>query len=169
MTAAGSLGGFLKRPGPITFQHFGITAAHCISSPIIGMPVCSPSTVEVTGRLKMLIRYTKLCPTDPIDPNNRRLHINSASHSEASGLADRYRFHESPSGVALLRNEGEEKTGVFSGGNVGVIVASHFGSHTDLLHGYDQELRRRRLPHFSAAVSYLTRIDWSIFTLNPDR
>jgi len=170
MTTAGSIGGYLKHsPVPTQFQRFGLTAAHCISNPLTGISVCSPSTIEVTSRLKMLIRYTDLCPTDPIDPNNKRLHFVSARNSEASGLVNRYRFHESSSGVTLLRNGDEEKTGVFSGGNVGVIVASHFGSHTDLLHQYDQELRRRHLPHFSASVSYLTRIDWSIFTVNPDR
>ncbi|RPA94864.1 hypothetical protein L873DRAFT_1934942 [Choiromyces venosus 120613-1] len=138
---------------------------HCVSGALAGLSVCSPSTIEVTGRLKGLLRYTTLCPSTD------RLHITRARETEAQALLERFRFHDHASGISILdpRNQGQLKTGILSGGNLGVIVASHFGTHSDLLYQYDQELRRGLLPHFSAKVSWLTRIDWSIFTCNLDR
>ncbi|RPA96907.1 hypothetical protein L873DRAFT_1791348 [Choiromyces venosus 120613-1] len=164
IAGAGSFGGFLKRSS-VPGKRFGITAAHCISGALTGMSVCSPSTIEVTGRLKGLLRYTTLCPSTD------RLHVTLARETEAQALLERFQFHDHASGISILdpRNQGQLKTGILSGGNLGVIVASHFGTHSELLHRYDQELRRGLLPHFSAKVSWLTRIDWSIFTCNLDR
>ena len=57
-------------------------------------------------------------------------------------------------------NPTEVKTGTFSSARLGSIVYCHFGVHSDLLHRYYQELRRRELASFSTRVSWLTRIDY---------
>ena len=142
-------------------QRFGITAAHCVPSARIGMSVCSPSTLEVTSRLKRLIQYTKFCPRAD------RLHGFKEREAEVKALLGQFRFHHCSSGVKFLPDpkiDDQVAAGIFSGPTVGTIVTSHFGSQSDLLHAYDQELLTHGLPHFSATVSWLTRIDWSIFT-----
>ena len=119
------------------------------------------STLEVTSRLRRLIRYTKFCPV------GNRLPGSTNREDEVQVLLERFRFHHCSSSVSFLPDpdiQAQVAAGFFSGGRVGTILKSHFGSHTDLLHTYDQELRRLRLPHFSATVSWPTRIDWSIFT-----
>ncbi|RPA96920.1 hypothetical protein L873DRAFT_1791356 [Choiromyces venosus 120613-1] len=129
------------------------------------MPVCSPSTIKVTGRLKRLVRYTSFCPLTNCH------HVALAKETKALALLEQFRFHDDPSGMLFLdpRNQIQLKTGVLNGGNLGVIVASHFGTHSELLYRYDKVLRRDLLPHFSAKVSWHTRIDWSIFTCNLNR
>jgi len=162
---AGSFGGFLKRPS-VLGRHFGITAAHCVPGARTGMPVCSPSTLEVTSRLNRLIRYTRFAP------KAKRLRGSTNQELEVQGLLENFRFHHCASGVQFLPDpniDDQVAAGVFSGGTVGTIVTSHFGSHSDILHWYDQELRRHGLPHFSAMVSWLTRLDWSIFTCHIHR
>jgi len=156
---AGSFGGFLKRtssPG----IYYGITAAHCVPGGLIGMPVCSPSTIEVTARIARLVRYTKFCqPSD-------RMGENPTKESEVLGLLQRSRFHDCPTGIEFLdpNNHFQPKTGLLSGANLGVIVSSQFQSNSNLLHHYDQELGRSGYPIFSARASWLTRIDYSIFS-----
>jgi len=161
---AGSFGGFLKRPSaPGSF--FGITAAHCVPGGLIGMPICSPSTLEVTARLQHLVGYTRFGPL------GERYHVNPTKDTEVDGLLHNHQINNCSSGVRFLNpnNNFQLHTGVVSGANVGMMVKAHFGSHSDLLHNYDQILQRCRLPSFSASVSWLTRMDFAIFTCNPDR
>lgn len=160
-TAAGSFGGFLKRTSQPA-MYYGITAAHCVFPGLVGMPICSPSAVEVTGRIRQLIRHTTFCPL------KHRLHITPAKEREVRGLLERSHFHASncKGRVKFLdpNDNMQRKTGVLCGQTLGVIVSSHFGSHSHILHRYDQHLRDSRLPHFGVSVSSLTRLDWSIFT-----
>jgi len=148
-------------------MYYGITAAHCVSPGLVGMPLGSPSAVEVTGRIRQLIRYTTFCPL------KSRLHITPAKEEEVRGLLERSHFHASncKGRVKFLdpTNNMQRKTGVLSGPTLGVIVSSHFGTHSDILHRYDQHLRGCRLPYFGVLVSSLTRLDWSIFTCRSTR
>ncbi|RPA94869.1 hypothetical protein L873DRAFT_1934946 [Choiromyces venosus 120613-1] len=165
IAGAGSFRGFLKRSS-ILDKLFGITAAaHCVPGALVGMPVCSPSTIEVTGRLKRLLRYTLFCPL------TNHLHVALAKVTKALALLEQLQFHDDGSGMSFLdpHNQIQLKTGILSGGNLGVIVSYHFGTHSELLHRYYQELRRGLIPHFSTTVSWPTRIDWSIFTCNLGR
>jgi hypothetical protein len=164
IAGAGSFGGFLKRTS-IEGEVYGITAAHCLPGGLTGMPVCSPSTLEVTGRLKSLLRYTTFGELSD------RVHITPIKEAEAHTILGRFQFHDCPAGVRFCdpTNKMEPKTGLLSGANLGSIARSRFGPHSDLLHRYDQELRRKCLPHFSAKVSWLTRLDWLIFRCNWDR
>jgi len=161
---AGSFGGFLKNPLTPDVL-FGLTAAHSIPGGLIGMPVCSPSTLEVTSRMKRLLRYATFSP--PTD----QLHIVSEKESEVLDLIDRFQFNHSSPGVKFLdpNNNMQFKTGVLSGSDLGVIVRSHFGTNSRLLYQYDQYLKRCLLPHFGAIVDSRTRIDWAIFTCNLSR
>ncbi|PUU73730.1 hypothetical protein B9Z19DRAFT_1068742 [Tuber borchii] len=97
MTSAGSFGGFLKRTSEPAI-HYGITAAHCVSPGLVGMPLCSPSTVEVTSRIKQLIRYTTLCPL------KNRLHITHAKEMEVHQLLQQSQFHPIDSGWSILKD-----------------------------------------------------------------
>jgi len=52
--AAGSFGGYLQNssaPGTT----FAITAAQCVPGALVGVQICSPSTVEVTSRFRRLL------------------------------------------------------------------------------------------------------------------
>ncbi|KAG0640723.1 hypothetical protein HOY80DRAFT_1135746 [Tuber brumale] len=164
LSEAGSFGGFLKRrsvPGRV----FGITAAHCVPAGRVGNPICSPSTVEVTSRFQRLLRYTSLSVATDC------LRIIAARDCEAQAIVEEFRFHDSIAGPTFLNptNTTQVKTGIFSGARLGSIVHCHFGVHSDLLHRYDEELRQRELATFSARVSWLTRIDFCIFTCNHAR
>ncbi|RPB00388.1 hypothetical protein L873DRAFT_811915 [Choiromyces venosus 120613-1] len=161
---AGSFGGFLKRtssPGLC----FGITAAHYLPESDLSTPVCSPSSVEATGRLNRLLRYTTLCPTTD------RLHINQTKDMEAKSLLQQFRFMDTPSGTLLLdlATEFQPKIGVLTGTRVGHIVASRFGNQQRLLHDYDQRLAALGHDIFRADPSWETRMDWSIFSCDPAR
>jgi hypothetical protein len=61
LSEATSFGGYLRTASGTIL---GLTAAHPIPS-AVGEEICSPSTVEVTGRLKSILRYTGYDP-DPI-------------------------------------------------------------------------------------------------------
>jgi len=164
IAGAGSFGGFLKRTSvPETF--FGLTAAHCLPGCLVGMPVCSPSTVEVTARLKRLVRYTTLATPQ------ERLHVIQQKDAEVHQLLQQFRFHEYPDGVEFLdpANNFQQQMGLLSGDNLGVIVTSNFRNDSGLLHRYDQVLRSTGLPFFSASVYWRTRVDFSIFTCNEHR
>lgn len=127
--------------------------------------VCSPSTAEVTARFKLLRRYTTLCPI------KKRLHINQEKEIEARSLLVQFPFIENPSGVSLLDPAAgyQWKKGVLSGSPVGHIVVTQFGNYEHLLHNYDQSLTEHGHPLFMADPSWVTRLDWSIFTCEPTR
>ena len=142
-----------------------MTAAHCMPAGLVGNPICSPSTAEVTARFRHLLSYTSLSiPTE-------RLCIIDVSDREAQAMVEEFRFHDSTAGPTFVNatNPTEVKTGTLSGARLGSIVYSHFGVHSDLLHRYSQELRQRELASFAARISWLTTIDCCIFTCNQER
>ncbi|RPA98977.1 hypothetical protein L873DRAFT_979566 [Choiromyces venosus 120613-1] len=154
LLGAASFGGFLKRTTSLG-EVFGITAAHCLPGATTGIPICSPSTIEVMGRFNRLLRYTTICP--PTD----RLHLNPLNETETKSLLERFRFQASTYGTPFLNpaNQYQLEKGVLSGGRIGAIVSHQFGDHKELLHSYDQELQKLTLPKFSAARSWETRMD----------
>ena len=107
-----------------------------------------------------------------IPDEDGRMTWRAAKDQEARGIIDKYQFHHSTDdGPKFLNptNPTEVIGGIFSGPRLGEIVHCHFGVHSSLLHRYDQELRLRELPTFSASVSWASRMDFCIFTCDPGR
>ncbi|KAG0134956.1 hypothetical protein HOY82DRAFT_634069 [Tuber indicum] len=164
LSGAGSFGGFLQKVGSPE-KIFGITAAHCMPEGVLGTPVCSPSTIEVTSRLNRLRRYTTICP--PSD----RLHINNKKETEAQVTLQQFRYHDHAIGTTFLdpADSHNEKTGVLSGKSLGEIVCHESRSHEGLLKIYDQKIKALGFGRFWAGRYWKTRMDWCIFTCNADR
>lgn len=95
LDGAGSFGGFLQHTGA-PGELFGITAEHCVSNGLIGDLICSPSTVEITNKLRCLLRYTSLSPTED------QLRINSDKEFEVQSLVQRYKFENSTSDISFF-------------------------------------------------------------------
>ncbi|PWW72574.1 hypothetical protein C7212DRAFT_366492 [Tuber magnatum] len=116
-------------------------------------------------RFQSLLRYTSLSTTTD------HLRIIAPKDYEAQAIVQEFRFHKSIAGPTFVdpTNPAQVNTGIFSGARLGSITYTHFGVHSDLLHWYDQQLRQRELPRFSAHISWLTRIDCCIFNCNPER
>ena len=144
---------------------FGITAAHCVPAGLVGYPICSPSAVEVTARFWRILGYTSLSI-----PKEHVCTI-SARDVEAQSIIEEFRFHDSTDGPTFINpaNAAEVKQGTFSGARLGLIEHRHFEVHSGLLHSYDEELRQRELGSFSAHVSWMTRVDFCIFSCDPER
>jgi len=91
--------------------------------------------------------------------------------AEARALLETYQFHGTSSGLAFLdpHHPSNLKIGILSGPNLGVVTASIFESHSGLLLRYDAELRSRHLPLFYARSSWITRLDYAIFSCDSER
>jgi hypothetical protein len=89
---AGSFGGFIKNGSSV----FGLICAHCLPGAEIGATICSPSALEVTGRLEHLLRYTSLAKSADL------LHMNSKKDGEALGLMSTYSGREMEHGLEVL-------------------------------------------------------------------
>ncbi|CUS12949.1 unnamed protein product [Tuber aestivum] len=164
LVEAGSFTGFLKRSPPDN-EVFGLTAAHCVPPALVGMPICSPSTLEVTARLKFLLPYTSLSkPEDCVA-------VTVGLEAEAKSLVRTFRFLPCLSGVTFSDpfDQFQEKTGVLYGGRLGTIVARELSSQNKLLFNYARGLWRLGLPTFYTKRSWHTTVDWCIFSCAQNR
>jgi len=161
---AGSFGGFLRKTASPDLL-FGITAAHCLPETDLGTPISSPSTLEITGRLKELLRYTTLYPTV------NHVQVNEVHNTEVKSLLKRFHFMDNLSGISFLdpAAQFEPKKGVLTGSRVGHVVCSRVGNYQGLLHDYDQQLAALGHDIFKADPFWETRMDWSIFSCDPAR
>ena len=110
------------------------------------------------------MRYSSLCPP------TERLRHNGAKDAEAKSLLERFRLHDTASGIAFQDPTDSTliKKGILLGDPLGSIVSCHFGRHRNLLHSYDQHLAESRYPHFYTQPSFQTTLDWCIFSCNED-
>ena len=156
ISKAGSFGGFLKVRGE---DHqgrvFRLTAAHCLPDSVEGTAVCSPSTVEVTGRFRNLHRYTSFA-----EPNDR-LHQAESKEAEATELLNQIGFNNN--NAPIDHNE------VLSGARLGTVVLTRFEDRGGILATYDRVPEGFGRATFGASPDMLMTLDYAIMSIVADR
>ncbi|KAF8535161.1 hypothetical protein BDD12DRAFT_360589 [Trichophaea hybrida] len=156
-TEASTFGGYVHT----SRQIYGITAAHVAPAPIRS-EICSPSTVELTARLRAILPYTNL------DANPIR--IRPVRQQEADNMITKYRRrYDSINGIETV--EGKI---LLSGAKLGNSVANRFTYYEGIFQSHNSRLEeagRGTFVYPNEASQDLTRskLDWLLFEVNDER
>lgn len=175
LAEARSFGGFLRTASG---RVVGLTCSHVLPNADVqvGADICSPSAVEVTSRVDNIARYTNHDPA-----GDSRSWKNPARQVELDKMLARY--HETPSveglqvGTSLL---GRAAPVILSGWKLGTILASVMNCAGMIMKRHNLSLGDERvegfaLPGFSVInpdlgdMALPSRMDWCVFTVDPER
>ena len=159
ISEAGSFGGYLRDSDG---NLFGLTAAHCLPDALPGTEVVSPSTLELTGRLNLIVPYTNHSP--------EQLATRKWRQEEADGLLQRFERRSDPEGVQVVGAGGDIERVKLVGKKFGSVVATKFEDTAGLLQIHNEELLSHGATSFSEVdPAQKSRLDYAIFTIDIGR
>ena len=156
LTEARSFGGFWKTASGTVY---GLTAGHAVTGSGKEQ-ICSPSCVEVTERLRSIIRYTTYDQAPIILKRGLQL--------EAQSILSKYDKTPSAYGVEV---RGYTHKIVLSGPRLGEQKAQDRTYQEGVVNAHNRQLRELSLPQFSLPTQAVmkTKMDWSIFEMDDTR
>ena len=156
LNEAGSFGGYFAKKGSpgaasgVDSAIIGVTAAHVVPTAKAGTLLTSPSTLELTGRLRLNLPYSERAP-----PETRR-HLVTGRDNEVKEILSKYRLVADEGGLSI---QGFQRKVVPVGRTIGVTCFSTFYKRNDILSHHNRLLAAEEAPQFELPETRETQVD----------